>query len=267
MLAPRILARRVASTRAACSRCSAGRACTGCCGSPCGRPALRDRALGRRSASRSRSCCTGCGSRAVTCCGPWSWCRSCCRPSWSGVAFRQLIAPPGRSGALGLDGTAAAIVAALVFFNISVVVRTVGAFWEAIDPRREEAAAALGRESAGRCSAPSPCRRCCPGIVSAASVVFLFCATAFGVVLTMGGLRYANVETEIYLLTTQELDLTGGGGAVGPAAAGDRRAARPLRPRTPLAGAGRPQHASAQPAAAPSRTCRAGAGPAWSWSS
>jgi thiamine transport system permease protein len=45
--------------------------------------------------------------------------------------------------------------------------------------------------------------------VSAASVVFLFCATSFGVVLTMGGLRYANVETEIYLLTTQELDLTG----------------------------------------------------------
>jgi thiamine transport system permease protein len=38
--------------------------------------------------------------------------------------------------------------------------------------------------------------------------VFLFCATAFGIVLTMGGLRYANVETEIYQLTTQELDLT-----------------------------------------------------------
>ena len=61
-----------------------------------------------------------------------------------GVAFRQLIAPAGPLGSLGLDGTAAAIVAALVFFNISVVVRTVGAFWEAIDPRREEAAAALG---------------------------------------------------------------------------------------------------------------------------
>ena len=58
--------------------------------------------------------------------------------------------------------------------------------------------------------------RCCrtvtlpalrPAIVSAASVVFLFCATAFGVVLTLGGLRYATVETEIYLLTTQFLDL------------------------------------------------------------
>jgi thiamine transport system permease protein len=38
-------------------------------------------------------------------------------------------------------------------------------------------------------------------------VVFLFCATAFGVVLTMGGVRYATVETEIYLLTTNLLDL------------------------------------------------------------
>ena len=125
-----------------------------------------------------------------------------------GVAFRQLIAPSGPLGGLGLDGTAVAIIAALVFFNISVVVRTVGAFWEAIDPRREEAAAALG-------ASPLQVLRTVtlpallPGIVSAASVVFLFCATAFGVVLTMGGLRYANIETEIYLLTTQELDLTG----------------------------------------------------------
>ncbi len=125
-----------------------------------------------------------------------------------GVAFRQLISSAGPLGWLGLDGSAAAIVAALVFFNISVVVRTVGAFWEAVDPRREEAAAALG-------AGPMQVFRTVtlpalmPGIVSAASVVFLFCATAFGVVLTMGGLRYANVETEIYLLTTQELDLTG----------------------------------------------------------
>jgi thiamine transport system permease protein len=124
-----------------------------------------------------------------------------------GVAFRQLIAPTGPLGALGLDGTAWAIVAALVFFNISVVVRTVGAFWESFDPRREEAAAVLGanpRQVLTTVTLPA----LVPGIVSAASVVFLFCATSFGVVLTMGGLRYANVETEIYLLTTQELDLT-----------------------------------------------------------
>ncbi len=125
-----------------------------------------------------------------------------------GVAFRQLIAPNGPLGWLGLDGSAAAIVAALVFFNLSVVVRTVGAFWEAMDPRREEAAAALGA-SPGQVLRTVTLPALLPGIVSAASVVFLFCATAFGVVLTMGGLRYANVETEIYLLTTQQLDLTG----------------------------------------------------------
>jgi thiamine transport system permease protein len=125
-----------------------------------------------------------------------------------GVAFRQLTAPRGILGGLHLDGTAAAIVAALVFFNVSVVVRTVGAFWEALDPRAEQAAAALGaspRQVFGTVTLPA----LVPGIVSAASVVFLFCATAFGVVLTMGGLRYANIETEIYLLTTQELDLSG----------------------------------------------------------
>lgn len=123
-----------------------------------------------------------------------------------GVAFRQLIAAHGPLGALHLDGTATAIVAALVFFNVGVVVRTVGAFWESLDPRREEAAAALGASPA-QVFRTVTWPALLPGIASAACVVFLFCSTAFGVVLTMGGLRYANVETEIYLLTTQELDL------------------------------------------------------------
>ena len=61
-----------------------------------------------------------------------------------GVAFRTLLAESGPLGVLGLDGSAAGIVAALVFFNVSVVVRTVGPWWEAMDRRREEAAAALG---------------------------------------------------------------------------------------------------------------------------
>ncbi len=123
-----------------------------------------------------------------------------------GVAFRTLLASSGPLGSLGLDGTPVAIVAAMTFFNLAVVVRTVGALWEGLDRRREEAAAALG-------ASPLQVLRTvtlpalAPGIVSAASVVFLFCATSFGVVLTLGGLRYATVETEIYLLTTQFLDL------------------------------------------------------------
>jgi thiamine transport system permease protein len=123
-----------------------------------------------------------------------------------GVAFRTLLGDAGPLGFLGLDGSAVGIVAALVFFNVSVVVRTVGPWWEAMDSRREEAAAALGATPYQVLRTVTlPALR--PVVLSAASVVFLFCATAFGVVLTMGGLRYATVETEIYLLTTQFLDL------------------------------------------------------------
>jgi thiamine transport system permease protein len=123
-----------------------------------------------------------------------------------GVAFRQLLTASGPLGFLGLDGTPAAIIAGLVFFNASVVIRVVGGAWESLDPRPAEAAAALGATPFQVLRTVTlPALR--PAVVSAASVVFLFCATAFGVVLTLGGLRYSSVETEIYLLTTNLLDL------------------------------------------------------------
>jgi thiamine transport system permease protein len=123
-----------------------------------------------------------------------------------GVAFRQLLTDSGPLGFLGLDGTPTAIIAGLVFFNASVVIRVVGGAWESLDPRPAEAAAALGASPVQVLRTVTlPALR--PAIVSAASVVFLFCATAFGVVLTLGGLRYSSVETEIYLLTTNLLDL------------------------------------------------------------
>ncbi|WP_364519128.1 ABC transporter permease [Nocardioides sp. LML1-1-1.1] len=123
-----------------------------------------------------------------------------------GLAVRELIAPSGILGFLGLDGTPAAIVAGLVFFNVAVVIRTVGVAWESLDRRPGEAAAALGASpwQVFR-TVTFPALR--PAVVSAASVVFLFCATAFGVVLVLGGVRYSSVETEIYLLTADLLDL------------------------------------------------------------
>jgi thiamine transport system permease protein len=125
-----------------------------------------------------------------------------------GVAFRQLLAAGGPLGGLGLDGTATAIIAALVFFNVAVVVRAVGTSWDALDPRPAQAAAALGASPLRVFwTVTLPALR--PAVVAAASVVFLFCATAFGIVLMLGGLRYATVETEIYLRTTQLLDLQG----------------------------------------------------------
>ncbi|WP_299521018.1 iron ABC transporter permease [uncultured Serinicoccus sp.] len=125
-----------------------------------------------------------------------------------GVMFRSLLAPGGPLGGLGLDGTWVPILLAFVFFNLAVVVRTVGGLWEGLDRRAEESAATLG-------AGPWQVWRTvtlpalAPGIISAATLVFLFCSTAFGVVLTLGGLRYGTVETEIYLLTVQFLDLQG----------------------------------------------------------
>jgi len=113
-----------------------------------------------------------------------------------GVAFRQLFDATG----------AVPIIAGLAFFNVAVVIRAVGASWESLDARPAEAAAALGASPRQVfVTVTLPALR--PAIVSAASVVFLFCATSFGVVLTLGGLRYSSVETEIYYLTTQLLDL------------------------------------------------------------
>ena len=123
-----------------------------------------------------------------------------------GVAFRSLLVEGGPLGGLGLDGTFAAIVLALVFFNYAVVVRTVGGMWERLDPRTEEAARALGA-SRWRVLVTVTLPALGPAIASAASLVFLFCATAFGTVLVLGGRRYGTVETEIWIQTTQFLDL------------------------------------------------------------
>ncbi|WP_454050202.1 ABC transporter permease [Cellulomonas sp. Marseille-Q8402] len=123
-----------------------------------------------------------------------------------GVAFRALLRENGPLGFLHLDGTFAAIIAALVFFNYAVVVRTVGGTWERLDPRPEQAARSLGASPA-RAFRTVTLPALTPAITSAASLVFLFCATAFGTVLVLGGMRFGTVETEIWIQTTQFLDL------------------------------------------------------------
>ena len=125
-----------------------------------------------------------------------------------GVAFRTLLREGGLLGELHLDATFAAIMLALVFFNVAVVVRTVGTTWEGLDQRQEEAARVLGAGPV-RVWLTVTLPRLAPAIASAASIVFLFCSTAFGVVLVLGGTRFGTIETEIYLLTTQFLDLRG----------------------------------------------------------
>lgn len=123
-----------------------------------------------------------------------------------GVAFRALLRENGPLAFWHLDGSFAAIIAALVFFNYAVVVRTVGGMWQRLDPRPEQAARSLGASPA-RAFRTVTLPALTPAIISAASLVFLFCATAFGTVLVLGGLRFGTVETEIWIQTTQFLDL------------------------------------------------------------
>jgi thiamine transport system permease protein len=122
-----------------------------------------------------------------------------------GAAFLALLGPDGPLG-LDLDDTIWAILLAHAFFNHSVVVRTVGALWERLDGRTEEAARVLGasRWRAVR-EVTLPALR--PAIAASAAIVFLFTFTSFGVIRILGGTAHATLEVEIYRQTADLLDL------------------------------------------------------------
>lgn len=122
------------------------------------------------------------------------------------AAFTALLGPGGPLEGLGLDRSFMSIVLALAFFNVTVVARTVGGFWARLDDSASMAARVLG---AGRIRAwlTVTLPALGPALASAAALVFLFSSTSFGIVLILGGREFANVETEIYRLTVQFLDL------------------------------------------------------------
>jgi len=121
------------------------------------------------------------------------------------AAFLALLGSRTPLG-IRLDHSIFAIIAAHVFYNYAVVLRVVGGVWSQIDPRLEDAARVLGasRWQAFR-QVTLPLLR--PAIASAASVVFLFTFTSFGVILLLGGAQFATLEVEIYRQTAQLLDL------------------------------------------------------------
>ncbi|WP_062294639.1 ABC transporter permease [Demequina phytophila] len=122
------------------------------------------------------------------------------------AAFSALFSASGVLGFLGLDQSMAAIILALVFFNVSVVVRIVGGAWESLSPRMADAARTLGASPA-RAFARVTLPALKPAIASSAAVVMLFCSTSFALVLILGGSRIRTVETEIYVQVNQFLDL------------------------------------------------------------
>ncbi|MEJ7651687.1 MAG: iron ABC transporter permease [Nakamurella sp.] len=123
-----------------------------------------------------------------------------------GLAFRTLFADDGLLGSWGWDGSVGAILAAHVFLNYVVVVRTVGASWAGLDDREVLAARSLGAGPV-RAFVTVTLPALAPAVLGAASMVFLFCATSFGIMLVMGGGRYSTLETEIYRQTVDIFDL------------------------------------------------------------
>lgn len=118
-----------------------------------------------------------------------------------GAAFLALA--PDR-----FDRSVTAIVAAHVFFNLAVVVRSVGGVWEQLDPDLVAAARTLGASPLTAFRRITwPLLR--PSLVAAGSIVFLFTVTSFGVVRILGGPSRATVEVEIYLRAAQLGDLSG----------------------------------------------------------
>jgi thiamine transport system permease protein len=93
-----------------------------------------------------------------------------------------------------------------VFYNTTIVMRIVGDFWSRLDPRLVQAAEVLGAspwQSLRRISLPL----LMPAILAASLLVFLFDFTSFGVILVLGGPRFATLETEIYYQTTALFNL------------------------------------------------------------
>lgn len=99
-----------------------------------------------------------------------------------------------------------AILLAHVFYNVSIIIRLVGAAWSQLDPRLSQAARVLGA-SPWRTfwKVTLPLLR--PSLLAASLLVFLFDFSSFGVILLLGGPKFATLEVEIYIQALQMLNL------------------------------------------------------------
>ncbi|MGQ9786067.1 MAG: ABC transporter permease, partial [Anaerolineae bacterium] len=133
-------------------------------------------------------------------------------------AFTALLGPQGRLNLLlmavlghsepviHLQHTIWIILAAHVFYNYAVVLRIVSSFWANLNPRVEEAARVLGaRPYAVWWHVTLPLLM--PALAASALLVFIFCFTSFGVILILGGPRFATLEVEIYRQTVNYFNL------------------------------------------------------------
>ncbi|GAB4509559.1 MAG: iron ABC transporter permease [Anaerolineae bacterium] len=104
---------------------------------------------------------------------------------------------PFEDAPIDLQRTLAIILIVHVFYNYAIALRMISGFWANQSLRMEEAARVLGA-SGWRLwwEVRLPMLR--PALLAAAVLVFIFTFTSFGVILILGGPRYATLEVEIY---------------------------------------------------------------------
>lgn len=127
------------------------------------------------------------------------------------AAFTAVIGPRSPlntlwGSTLDLRYTLGAILLAHVFYNYTLVLRMVGGFWANLNPHLEQAARTLGA-SPWRAFREVTWPQLLPAISAAGLLVFIFCFTSFGVVLILGGPRFATLEVEIYRQTVNFANL------------------------------------------------------------
>ncbi len=112
-------------------------------------------------------------------------------------AFLALLRPGGALSFLHWQRGLGPLLVAHVFFNVAVVIRIVGGFWANLDPRREDAARMLGA-SRTKTFRHVTLPLLMPSLLGAATIVFLFTFTSFGVALLLADPSHATIEVEIY---------------------------------------------------------------------
>lgn len=109
------------------------------------------------------------------------------------MALFELEEPP-----LSILYSFPAIILAHTFYNFPIIMSLVSSYWEHMDGNCETASYTLGATKAKTFfSITLP--RLLPAIISAASLVFLFCFNSFAIILVLGGgPQYTTMEVEIY---------------------------------------------------------------------
>jgi thiamine transport system permease protein len=84
-----------------------------------------------------------------------------------------------------------------IVFNVSVVLRIVGPRWSMVNLQLEHAAASLGARPS-RTFSLVVLPQISDAVISAATLVFIYCFTSFGVIAILGGVSRRTLESEIF---------------------------------------------------------------------